>query len=169
MATLTEGQRKRARNIVAEAALLGYHNRGDIHYSRGTIRWQGIDGKYESRKGQYPRNADCSAYSTWCLWNGLYVAYNKIDVVNGARWRAGYTGTMMAHGVVVRRVSDMRKADVVLYAYSGQTPTHVATVVGRDKNGVPMVVSHGSEAGPLYLPYNYRRIICVRRYIRKGV
>ena len=143
MATLTEGQRKRARNIVAEAALLGYHNRSNIHYTKSTARWQGIDGKYESRRGQYPRNADCSAYATWCLWNGLYVAYSKLDVVNGARWRAGYTGTMMAHGVAVRKVSDVRKGDLVFYAYSGSTPTHVATVVGR-VNNVPMVVSHGN-------------------------
>ncbi len=29
-----------------------------------------------------------------------------------------------------------------------------------------MVVSHGSQAGPFYLPFDYRTdIMCVRRYI----
>jgi hypothetical protein len=42
-------------------------------------------------------------------------------------------------------------------------------VVGHRK-GVPIVVSHGSEAGPFLLPYNYRSDDGqIRRYIlREG-
>jgi hypothetical protein len=38
-------------------------------------------------------------------------------------------------------------------------------VVGR-QDGVPMVVSHGSEEGPFYVRYDYRSdILEFRRYI----
>ena len=48
--------------------------------------------------GQTPWTADCSAFTTWCLWNGLYVAYGKPDVVNGLHWDDGFTGTQIQHG-----------------------------------------------------------------------
>jgi hypothetical protein len=42
---------------------------------------------------------------------------------------------------------------------------HVAVVV-KVVGGVPMVISHGSEAGPFYLAYNYRPdVLQIRRYI----
>jgi hypothetical protein len=52
----------------------------------------------------------------------------------------------------------------VLYG-SGTSPSHVTIVVGRQQ-GVPMVVSHGSEPGPFFVRYDYRSdVMQIRRYI----
>ena len=167
MAKLTERQRRRARERAASAALLGYRNRGRVHYTQGSARWSGIKGKRNSRQGEYPFQADCSAYVTWCLWNALYLPHHKPDVVNGAAWRAGFTGTQVSHGRGIK-ATQMLAGDLVFYASSGRTPTHVAICVG-ERGGRKMVVSHGSESGPLYVPWNYRRVVQCRRYIHDGV
>lgn len=172
MARLTERQRRHARNRAAQAALLGWRNRGNVHYDQGQHRFDGIAKHRDASKGQYPAVADCSAYATWCLWNGLYLPFEKPDVVNALFWRYGNTGSMIRQGRSIKWTGHMRKGDVVFYAYQGTTPTHCAIMVGRDPNhskGKPMVVSHGSESGPLYLPYDYRRIVQVRRHIHDGV
>ena len=169
MAKLTKAQRTRARKRAVQAALLGYHNRSRIHYSQnGSLRWYGIDRHRNASQGEYPRTADCSGFTTWCLWQGLYLAYDKPDVVNGYHWRAGYTGTQIEHG---RRVTagGMLRGDLVFYASRGSIPTHVAICVGRRSDGRKMVISHGSESGPLYLPYDYRRVVQIRRHIHDGV
>ena len=62
----------------------------------------------------------------------------------------------------------MLPGDLVFYAGSGSTPTHVAIMVGR-KQGRPYVISHGNEAGPLFLRWNYRRHVQLRRYVHDGV
>jgi cell wall-associated NlpC family hydrolase len=95
------------------------------------------------------------------------VPFKVKDVVNGADWRAGYTGTMLNHGRVVEKVADMRRGDAVIYG-NGSPGKHTAIIVGRKggSRGTPMVVSHGSEGGPYYVAWNYRSdIMSVRRYI----
>jgi hypothetical protein len=163
--SMTKEQRTRARRAAVNAAWIGYNHRGAVHYTQGSSRWQGIADTRYSAKGQYPNEADCSAYATWCLWNGLYVIYKKPDVVNGASWKAGFTGTMLEHGRAIEHIKNVRWADCVIYGVPGTVGKHVAIIVGK-KNGVPMVISHGSEGGPYYLPYNYRKDIqSIRRYI----
>ena len=76
------------------------------------------------------------------------------DVVNGAGWAAGYTGTMLQHGLQVRYPANVLPGDCVIYG-SGPPGVHCAVVVDM-VNGVPMVISHGSEPGPFYLAYDYR-------------
>ena len=154
-----------ARDRAVQAAMLGFRNRGAIHYTQGGARWQGIADTRYSRQGQFPNQADCSAYVTWCLWNALWVPFKVKDVVNGADWRAGYTGTMLNHGKLVEHLSNTLIGDCVIYG--GGTGSHVAIIVkGGNVTDRPMVMSHGSEAGPFYVPYNYRSDInCIRRYI----
>ena len=132
MAKLSRAQRIRARDRAAQAALLGLRNRGAIHYTQGPARWTGIARRRNSAKGQFPAYADCSAFTTWCLWNALYLTYGEPDHVNGARWQGGFTGTQIAHG---RRFapSKLLPGDLVFYASSGSRPTHVAIVVGKVK------------------------------------
>jgi cell wall-associated NlpC family hydrolase len=165
---LNEKQRSAARKAARQAAMLGINHAKAIHYTQGRSRWQGIADTRYAAKGEFPNYSDCSAFATWCLWNGLYVLYRQSDVVNGANWRAGYTGTMLQHG---RRVGDIRNillGDLVIYGRPGSVGSHVAIVV---QTGVPqghgvMVASHGSEGGPYYIRYNYRSDIqSIRRYI----
>ena len=166
---MTAKQRTRARRIAVRAALLGKVHAPAIHYTQGGSRWQGIADTRYSQRNQFPNYADCSAFVTWCLWNGLYIPYRKPDVVNGANWRAGYTGTMIAHGRPIRQIKNVRWADAVLYGAPGSTGRHTAIIV-KTSGGTPMVVSHGSEGGPYYLPYNYRSDIhSIRRYIHYKV
>lgn len=163
MAKLTSKQRSHARDIAVEAALTGFRHAPSIHYTQGMSRWQGIADTRYSRRGQYPNYADCSAFVTWCYWNALAVEYRRIDHVNGQLWKAGWTGTMLQHGKVIRHTEHILRADAVIYK------GHTAIIVGK-KNGIPMVVSHGSEGGPYYLPYNYRNdIVSIRRYIHRGI
>jgi hypothetical protein len=168
MTTLTLAQRTIARDRMVQALVLGLHHAPAIHYTQDFgQRWEGIREHRVARKGQFPRHADCSAYYTWAAWNGLYLALGiKADVVNGEHWKAGYTGTLAQHGRQVLHESHLLPGDAVLY---GPAPTfeHVAAFVGR-KNGVPMVVSHGSENGPYLLPLHYRGDVGqFRRYILK--
>ncbi|MEO6501136.1 MAG: NlpC/P60 family protein [Jatrophihabitantaceae bacterium] len=80
------------------------------------------------------------------------------DVVNGQRWAAGYTGTMLQHGRAVP-ASSAQVGDLVIYG-SGAPGQHVAVCLG---NG--LVFSHGSEAGPFKLALRYRSdVLSVRRY-----
>lgn len=146
----------KAVNMALQAAVLSYHNRGSIHYTEGGSRWWGIDHHNKGWRGEYPRYADCSAFVTWCLWQGLD-HFHHYDNVNGLNWRGGYTGTMATHG---RRVHDLRPGDAVLYGH-GWPYLHTAIYTGGG-----LVVSHGGEIGPLLLPWNYRGDAGqIRRYI----
>lgn len=159
----TQKEINRARNLSADAALLSYHNRHRINYTQGPQRWEGIERRCDPRKGEYPRNADCSAHNTWCLWVPLFLVFGLEDIVNGQNWKAGYTGTQLNHGRNVT-ANDSRKGDLVLYGKPGTTGAHVAIVVRKGPN--PLVVSHGSQSGPHLLAFNYRKdIICIKRYI----
>lgn len=158
---LSSAHRIRARDLAIQAALLGLHNAPAIHYTQGAKRWQGIDNHLKSWRGEYPKYADCSAFTTWCLWNGLD-HFHVRDVVNRQEWRAGWTGTMVEHGAQVASGKTWKlkpqRADAIIYGDPVGRTGHTALVVGHDDryDGKLMVVSFGSEAGPFYLPYDYR-------------
>lgn len=161
---LSPQRRAVAREIAVTAAMLGYHNAPNVHYTMGARRWQGIDLDLKAYRGEYPRYADCSAFVTWCLWNGLD-HYNIRDTVNGAAWKAGFTGTMLSHGKRVLHAENWLPGDAVIYGVKGTTGEHTAILVDCDRP-VPLVVSHGSEGAPYLLPWNYRSdAIDIRRYV----
>lgn len=153
-------QRILVRRRIKRAALTGYRNRNRIRYTQGGNRWWGINNRKRSYKGDYPRWGDCSAFATWCIWDGClgYIRSGKIrtDFVNGAKWKAGFTGTMTGHGVRVSRPKLV--GDLVFY---GSPINHVAIYVGGGN-----VVSFGSDPGPLLLAWNYRDVAQTRRYVR---
>jgi hypothetical protein len=159
---LTAAQVTGARNRAVNAARLCYNNRAAVHYTQGAARWDGINKQMHANKGQYPKYADCSSFATWCIWNGLQPP-GVPDVVNGQQWKAGYTGTMLNHGIVVSAAS-AQPGDCVLYGPRGSNGSHTAICVTAGP--VPTVISHGSEAGPYLLAYNYRGdVMSIRRYI----
>jgi hypothetical protein len=161
---LNDVDRAKARAMVLQAAYLGLSRAPSLHYTQGSRRWEGIDEDMRAWRGECPNYADCSAFATWCLWQGLW-HFGVRDVVNGQNWTAGYTGTMLAHGKVVKFEQDYLVGDCALYGVPGTTGEHTAVFVGF-KGSMPYVISHGSEAGPFLLPMHYRTdVICVRRYI----
>lgn len=152
-----------ARQRFTQAALLGLHHAAEVHYTQDSRRWEGIAQKLLASKGEFPKHADCSGYMSWALWFAL-LPFKLGDIVNGQHWQGGYTGTMAQHGIEVLHPPNTRRGDLVLYG-SGPTFEHVAGVVTHDKSGKPLVVSHGSEAGPFFLPFDYRPWAQIRRYI----
>lgn len=140
--------------LATHAARLALAHAPEIHYTQGPRRWDGINlGKIGSQ-GEFPLYADCSSFYTWLLWQGLR---GTEDVVNGADWQAGYTGTLLTHG---RRVDGAPEGAAVLYG-RGWPGAHVAYSLGNGQ-----VISHGSEGGPYLLPLRYRSdVLEVRAYI----
>lgn len=157
---LNPTERIRARRLIKFAALETMKHKSAIHYTMGGQRWQGINRELRCYPGkrQYPTQADCSSMATWLYWNALKREINEErlpDIINGQRWKAGYTGTMLGKGRVIRSGIPTNVGDLVIY--NG----HVATYIGSGN-----VHSHGSEAGPFILPYRYRPdIVSVRRYL----
>jgi len=148
---------RKAVNDTLQAAVLGLHHAASIHYTQGELRWQGIDRRRVASVGRFPNEADCSSFAGWCYWNGLHVHLGHTDIVNGEHWLGGYTGTMLEHG---RRVSSPIAGDAIIYGRSWPGE-HVAIFTGGG-----LVVSHGSEAGPLLLPWRYRSdVLSIRRYV----
>jgi hypothetical protein len=159
---LTRPQRHIARELAVQAAFLSLHHAPAVHYSQGPSRFDGIKCKLIAAKGQFPTELDCSASVTWWLAQGLLFRFGLPDTVNGDHWLGGYTGTLASHGLEVHRPGLLR-ADVVLYG-SGPPFEHTAMIVGW-RDGTPLVISHGSEAGPFLLPFDYRPPTMIRRYI----
>lgn len=158
---LSATHRAQAKSRAVHAAYLGLRNASSLHYTQGAARWEGIDRRLNARKGEFPKHADCSAFASWCLWNGLFVPFGVRDTVNGTRWRSGYTGTMVAHGKRVVHEKNIQWADLALYGDPFGRTGHVAVCVGGGK-----VISFGSEAGPFLLPLHYRSDLHqIRRYI----
>lgn len=156
---LTNLQRIEARDLACNAAVLSIRNAPLIHYTQGSLRWEGIDKKLKAFRGEFPRHGDCSAMATWWLWNGLD-HFGVSDVVNGDKWQYGYTGTQLQHGKrVVHRVN-WRRGDLFIYG-RGFPGAHVALYLGDG-----FCASHGSEAGPFKVRFDYRPdLLDVRRFI----
>jgi len=154
---LNPAQRIAARKRIVRAAWLGYQHRGAIHYTQRARRWAISTGR-RSKRGQYPNYADCSAYATYLLWDATHDHHTR-DFVNGAWWRAGFTGTMVRHGVRISRPALV--GDCIFYGGSYWVPHHVAVYIGNGR-----VFSHGSESGPYILRWNYRHVTQIRRYLR---
>lgn len=102
-----------------------------------------------------PPATDCSGYVTWVLWQagiGPAVAYF------GPGSPVGWTGTLDQQGVFVPRNRPLQVGDLIFYG-GGRPWGHVAIYVGHGR-----VSSHGS-VGVKDLPYNYRAVGEVRRYV----
>lgn len=151
--------RKRARQMTMQALNLALRNKESLHYTQGPKRWDGIANNKKAYRGQFPYFADCSSFATWAIWNGLD-HYDVRDTVNGAAWKAGYTGTMLSHGKQVMLRRNWRRGDCLIYG-TGFPGEHTAVYVGGG-----YVISFGSEPGPFKLPWDYRSdLMQVRRYI----
>lgn len=150
---------KVARHAVS-SAMTCYRKRADIFYSQDmSLRWMGIN--RHIKLPDVPKFADCSSFTTWILHNARLHVYGKTgaDVINARIWKSGYTGTQINNGKLHRFGPKFWKPGrtLVFYGRGSHAVTHVAMYVGKDKvSGKHMVVSHGQDSGPHYVPYNYR-------------
>lgn len=118
---------------------------GEEYYTQGPMRWQGVRavyGKVKVVKGTIPklRGGDCSSGYTRVILFGLEQSLGRIprDVVNGADWTAGYTGSIYR---VCRRVLHPQKGDAILY------PDHVTAVFDV---AARTCYSHGKDRAEIY-------------------
>lgn len=159
---LSDRNTKTARHILVAAAHALLSRPGDVHYTMGGDRWDGIAHRKTIHDGHlFPFRGDCSSTTTWMLWLALHHSFNLRDVVNGANWRAGYTGTQVAHGTGVSAFKGGRIGDLIFYGGTSRVPEHVAMKIAPGH-----VFSHGSEGGPYLLPVAYRSDVhdVARRY-----
>lgn len=148
-------------SIVAtlRAAKVAYTHRERMTYTQGPRRWSGIDEHMRSIKGGFPPDADCSAFVTWCFWDGFLWLHPR-DFLNGDEWRGGFTGTLAQHGAAVSSTSTL-PCDVVLYGGTPWAPQHAAMTIGNHR-----VISFGSPGGPKILPIEFGMpIVAVRRMV----
>lgn len=131
-------------------------NPNAAYYTEGPARWQGVQAIYGKVKPQqaipYLRSGDCSAgYTRWVLW-GLQQSTGRVphDVVNNARWQAGFTGTIV--DTMTRVHGEPEVGDAAIYGHSYPF-LHVAGVVDPPTK---RVVEHGSNAGPNCAEWDYR-------------
>lgn len=145
-------------DLAVQAALLAIKNKAAIHYTQNSpARWSGIHNGLIAANGQFPKYADCSSFTTWCLWQALR---HGADIVNGTGWKSGFTGTQSQHGKAVS-LAQASAGDLVFY---GHPIYHVAMIIGK-QNGVPVVASHGEESGPYVVKYNQWGVNSIRRYL----
>lgn len=129
-------------------ALMCVRHRDSIHYTQGSLRMMGVNRRLYPPS--FPTYGDCSAMVTW--W---YFASGTADP-NGLGYSGlGYTGTQQNRGQSVR----WQAAPTMAIAFYGHPIEHEAMVVRRG-----MVVSHGSEIGPLLLAINYRPPVLVKAH-----
>lgn len=147
-------------NAMLRSARIGLENAAAMHYSEASNRWSGITPVLKRAwLGQYPEYSDCSSFVTWCGDDATRFL-DLPDFMNNSAWRAGYTLTLIENGVGVP-LDGMQLCDLIFYGPSAGDPSHVALYVGGGR-----VISHGSEIGPLLLPYNYRPdYVQQRRYL----
>ncbi len=145
------------RLIIQQYALRAAANRYQIHYDQ--IRpMQNMNTVFVGP--WFNITWDCSTFGTVC-----YKVAKLPDPnygVNSSRqydgW--GYTGTLIQHGQSINSLA-MKVGDLVFYGWDYyRNPTHVAVYIGDGR-----VVSHGSEPGPMVLPWNYRGVHSIRTYI----
>lgn len=150
----TRPPRRSFEQAFAQIGRLDASNPNAAYYTQGAGRWQGVQIIYGKVKitNTIPRlrSGDCSAgYTRWVLW-ALQQSKARVprDVVNGTYWRAGYTGTI---STTCKKVTTPQVGDAVLY---GSAPySHVVGVIDPKTK---LCVSHGSNAGPNLVHWDYR-------------
>lgn len=141
------------RHRILNAAWQGYLKRDQIHYTQSSRRMSGVRDKI--LLPNVPPYEDCSSFATWCYWIAGAPDPNGFNY-NGY----GNTGSQYPNGVHVT-LSKARMGDICFYGWSNGEPEHEAIYAG---NG--MVVSNGSEAGPLYESATYRKdMVGIRSYL----
>lgn len=127
----------RIRQRIVDYARWGATNTYQIHYAQ--VRPMDHLTKVEA----LPWYTDCSEFVTTIYhWAGA-------PDPNGLGYNGyGWTGTMLDHGTSIPLFS-ARRGDVVIW---GSAPGHhTAVLTENGTSGDPLIVSHGSERGPLEL------------------
>jgi len=137
-----------ARVALSNWAKWGVAHNGSIHYTEDTRR----DDYLHGAKGHLPLWTDCSGWVTYCYWAA------GLPDPSGLDYRyLGYTGTLLSnaykHGRVTTDLAQARPGDPIVIGPGNGWHTTICVQSGAD----PIVVSHGSEPGPLSEHQSYDR------------
>jgi hypothetical protein len=154
----TPQQRINMRKRMLRACWLGYVHRDRIDYTQDAHGRWGINQHRWSVDDRYPDSSDCSGYSAY-LFRDASRILGLHDFVNGFSWLYGYTGTMTRHGDWIPRPTLI--GDQIFLRGTWSVPGHVQTYIGHGR-----AFSHGSQRGPLIVPWNNGYVVQVRRYLR---
>ena len=139
------------RESIGGFALLCYQRQALIGYSQR----RPFVGPQDLVDSDFSR-IDCSGFVTDC-----YQAAGAPDPNGRGFDGQGYTGTLMGHGQPTT-LAALEVGDLAFYGFTTRSspafpygsPTHVAIIASLAP--IIAVVSMGSDAGPSFLPYNYR-------------
>jgi hypothetical protein len=128
------------RERLARWAKWGVAHNAAIHYTEDSRR----DDYLRGSSGHLPLWTDCSGWVTYCYWA------SGLPDPSGLNYRyLGYTGTLLAnaarHGRIVTNLALARPGDPIVIGPGTGWHTTICVEAGAD----PIVVSHGSEPGPL--------------------
>lgn len=127
------------RTAIANWGRWGATHTAEIHYTQGQSR----DDYLHEPKARLPLWTDCSGFVTYCYW-----AAGAPDPSGLAYRYVGFTGTLLEnahnHGRVLFDVSQARPGDPIVIGPGSGWHAVLVLEAGPD----PLIVSHGSEAGP---------------------
>lgn len=127
----------RTREKIVEYARWGAINTYQIHYAQ--VRPM----DHLNKQQVLPWYTDCSEFVT------TIYHWAKAPDPNGFGYNGyGFTGSMLDHGVSIP-LAQVKAGDVVIWGYA--PGHHTAVFVEAGVHGDPLIVSHGSERGPLEL------------------
>lgn len=137
-----------ARTALANWAKWGVAHNAQIHYTESTAR----DDYLHGAKGHLPLSTDCSGFVTYCYWAA------GLPDPSGLDYRyLGFTGTLLSnaykHGRVTTDLAAARPGDPIVIGPGTGWHATICVEAGAD----PIVVSHGSEPGPLSEHQSYDR------------
>lgn len=134
-----QAARARVRHAITDWARWGAMRTIDIHYTQGQSR----DDYLHEPRGRLPLWTDCSGFVTYCYW-----AAGAPDPSGLSYTYVGFTGTLLEcaarHGHITFDLSQARPGDPIVIGPGVGWHAVIVVEAGPD----PLVVSHGSEAGP---------------------
>lgn len=165
---LNDSDRAIARRLFIKGVEVLMSHPAQLHYSQDmTLRWEGIRDRIVpwtasgKLNGKYPKHGDCSSTGEYLMWLAFAHHFHLADLLSAEAWKAGWTGSLVQHGKPVHDWSKLKVGDAVFYGPSIDETEHVTWSIGGRR-----VFSHGSEAGPFLLDFEYRSdIVAIRRYI----
>jgi lysozyme family protein len=143
-----EAKELEARRTIVKWARWGVRNEPKIDYSQDGPRLAAL-----LEPGTIPLETDCSAFVT--LLHSWAEAPNPNHEGAFDPTRTAFTGTLLEHCRHIPRAA-VRRGDLVVWS-SAEKSEHVAVVVTGGKD--PMLVSHGTDAGPVAIRFSAENAI----------
>lgn len=150
------------------AALFGMYKESIFHYGPGAGRGTAMTRAIPPNSDYPDVSFDCSAFVTWCFKVAGSPDPNGASFTGGISTASLWVNGRLVGGPTVAE-KELLPADLCFYGYEpemhGGNSEHVTIYIDKG-----LCISHGSEHGPLVLPYkpgsgsSSKPLVGVRRY-----